>query len=226
MRVLPIQAKLQIYYSCCGKTTCAGCDHRHEEKTNCAFCRTPVPRSDNEILARNRKRAELNDPDALVNLAMHYGRGELGLRVDEAKCIELLRKAVALGFPRGHYQLGKLYGNGEVGLQRDAAKAKMHWEKAAEGGHLLARHNLGSAEWDNGNLIAALRHWKLSASGGFKLSVTCLLTFFERGMLHHFFLAEVMPVFYRSRAEMKSDDRDKYIAHLKVTGEYREEYEY
>jgi len=38
--------------------------------------------------------------------------------------------------------------------------------------------------------------------------------------------AEVLPAFYRSRAEMRSADRSQYIVPLKKAGKYREEYDY
>ena len=51
-----------------------------------------------------------------------------------------------------------------------------------------------------------------------------LILFFEAGSLRHGDLAETLRVFYRSRGELQSEDRDKYIEHLKKTGEYKEEY--
>ena len=76
MRVLPIPAIFQPYYACCGKIVCCGCSFQHEIKSGelaaergqalaaptCPFCRTSVPRSDEEMLARLRTRIELKDP--------------------------------------------------------------------------------------------------------------------------------------------------------------------
>ena len=115
---------------------------------------------------------------------------------------------------------------GEMGLEQNEEEALKYWEKAAEGGNLLAQHNLGSAENNtNGNYAAAIHHWQLSASGGLKLAMNCLIDAFEDSVLHHCDLAETLKAFYRARAEMRSEDRDEYIAHLKMTGEYKEEYE-
>ena len=55
--------------------------------------------------------------------------------------------------------------------------------------------------------------------------MNCLIDAFEDGVLHHCDLAETLKAFYRARAEMRSEDRDEYMAHLKMTGEYKEEYE-
>ena len=230
MQVLPIHEMLQGYSACCGKTVCCGCDHQHqmtsrERRNSCAFCRTTLPKSDEEILARLRKRVELKDPIALVNLANDYGFGRLGLPVDHAKCIDLLRESAGLGFPAAQFQLGNYHGTGMMGLKKNAEEAFKYFKKAAEGGHLASRHNIGAIEANNGDVVAAMRHWRLSASGGYKNSIERLIARFELGLLHHDDLAKTAQAFYRARAEMKSEDRDKFIAHLKMTGEYEAEYD-
>ena len=73
-----------------------------------------------------------------------------------------------------------------------------------------------------GDGVAAMRHWRLSASGGSKASMGALIGCFEHGLLQHKDLAETLQVFYRARAEMKSEDRDQYISYLKETGEYED----
>lgn len=88
----------------------------------------------------------------------------------------------------------------------------------------MAGHNLACAELERGHSVAAIRLWRLSASGGDKGSMNNLILFFEAGSLRHGDLAETLRVFYRSRGELQSEDRDKYIEHLKKTGEYKEEY--
>ena len=239
MRVLPIHAKLQTYFPCCGKTVCGSCDLQHQVKSGeraaergrtpvpgtCAFCRTAAPISDKDILTQLSKRVELKDPNALLNMAMHYGRGELGLPVDEAKCIELLRESAGIGCPGAHYKLGSFHDDGEMGLEQNREEAIKYWEKAAEGGYITARHNLACTEGLNDNWVAAMRHFRLSASGGYRTSKDCLIEFFENGLLHHDDLAEVLQAMYCARAEMKSEDRDKYIEYLKRTGEYNGEYD-
>ena len=55
--------------------------------------------------------------------------------------------------------------------------------------------------------------------------MTNLIICFKDGFLHHADLAESLQVFYRARAEMKSDDRDTHIKHLKMIGEYEAEYD-
>jgi len=228
--VLPLHDRLHRYSSCCGKIICGGCGLQHTTKSTewpptCAFCRTALPDSDEEILAQLRKRVELKDPTALRNMAMNYGHGLLGLSVDQAKCIDLMGQAAALGCTDAQYQLGCFHGNGTMGLHRNLEEAHKYYKKAAEDGHILSRYNLGHVEEESGDHVAAMRHCRQSASGGLKTSMDALIIFFDKGLLHHDDLAETLQVFYRARAEMKSDDRDQYIKHLKEAGEYRAEYD-
>ena len=229
MQSLPIHAGLQSFSVCCGKTICGGCNYQHQMKSGepitCAFCRTPVSESDEEILAQLRKRVEGKDPEALINMGMCYGRGAHGLPVNHAKCIELLRESADLGCPSAQYRLGNSYKFGEMGLEQNEEEGIKYWEKAAEGGHLLSRHNLGCNEADNDNDVAAMRHWRLSASGGDRKSMKQLIDFFEEGLLHHGDLAAILENFYHARNEMTSVDRDEYIAYLKRAGEYEAVYE-
>ena len=176
-------------------------------------------------MARQRKRVELKDPNAMRNVALKCGYGLNGLQVDQARCIELLREAADLGYPAAQYQLGNYYDNGEMGLELNEGEALKYSKEAAERGHDVARHNLGCEEFRSDNHLAAMRHFRLSASGGAKWTIDSLILCFENGLLHHDVLAKTLHLFYRSRAEMKSEDRDKYTAYLKMTGKYKEEYD-
>jgi TPR repeat protein len=184
-----------------------------------------LPDSDEEILARLGKRVERNDPKALINMAMYYGRGHLGLPVDQGKCIELLRESAGLGCPEAEYNLGQFHDAGAMGLEQNEEEALKCWEKAAECGVVDARHNLGCTAYENSEVVAAMRHLRLSAAGGVRASMIILIARFEEGFLHHGDLAETLQAMYRARAEMWSKNRVQHIAYLKMTGEYKEEYE-
>ena len=228
MRVMPMHTILNTYSDCCGKVVCCGCDFQHklknQESRSCAFCRTPSPLSNEEILVRLRKRVNLKDPKAVCMIALHYGYGHLGLRVDQAKCIDLLRKSADLGYATAHYQLGNFHKCGKMGLEQNEEEALKHWKKAAEGGENFAVHHLGFFDYENSDFVAAIRHWRLSSSAGYRFSMNGIMKCFENGVLLHADLAASLQAFYRARAEMKSDERDEYIKHLKRNGEYREEY--
>ena len=212
---------------------CGGCNLQHQMKSRsqraeggktpvrptCAFCRTAMPKVD-EVLARRRKRIELKDPEALRNMGLDYGYGNFGLPVDHANCIDYLRQSDALGDLPALYQLGLYYHEGEMGLEQNDEEALKYWEEASEGGHLVAQHNLACMEERSGNQVAALCYWRLSASEGFMSSMNSLISCFRNGLLHHEDLAETVQAMYRATAEMKSEDRNKYIQHLKMTGAY------
>jgi TPR repeat protein len=162
----------------------------------------------------------------MYNLGMDYGKGGLGLPVDQGKCIELLRESAGLGHPDALSQLGYFLKFGEMGLDQDEVEALKNWEKAAEGGDLDARYNLGNMVCRNGNYADGMRHWRLSASVGHRRSIIALIVCFDDGLLHHAELAKTLQTMYVARAEMKTKDRDRYIQHLKRIGEYEEEYDF
>jgi hypothetical protein len=236
MRLLPLNAELQTASECCGKTLCKGCDHQHQMKSRenaaergqrptpptCPFCRDPMPESDEGTLVLLRKRAEQKDPNALRNIAMDYGHGNRGLPVDQAKCIDLLRQSAGLGHPGAQFNLGYYHYTGTMGLERNREKGLQYYKEAAEGGHITARHNLGYAiAMDaNGDPVSAMRHLRLAASGGYRKSMKILIRCFEHEFLYHGDLAETLQAMYLARAEMKSEDRDMYIAHLKSIGKF------
>ena len=184
-----------------------------------------MAQSDEEILARGLKRIELMDPDAMSTIAMAHGHGRLGLPVDQANCIDLLRQSADLGDSSAQFQLGIFHHNGNMGLQRNEEEALKYYKKAAEGGYLVSRHNLGCIEGENDNYVAEMRHFRMAASGGFRDSMGGLIGCFEDGFLQHGCLAETMQAYYCARGEMKSEDRDQYIEHLKRTGEYKKEFD-
>jgi hypothetical protein len=237
MRALPIHTMLHKYFACCGKMICGGCELQHKRKSReratergqsparptCAFCRTPMPNSDEEIVARVRKRVKLNDPRALLNLASKYAHGTRGLPADQSKCIELLRESAGLGFSDAQHMLGDYHYDGTMGLEKNEEEALKYYEKAAEGGGVYARYLIAYIEEEKtGDRTAAMRHLRLSASGGFRVSIEKLINCFEDGLLHQADLAETMQAYYLARDEMRSDDREKYIQHLKMIGEYKE----
>ena len=230
MHAMPLHNSSHTYFACCSKTICGGCHLQHqmtsgERPLSCAFCRTAVPGSDEEILVQLRKRVELKDPHALCDMALYYGDGDLGLPVDHAKCIELLREAADLGFPSALHHFGNFHRKGDKGLERNEAEAFKYYKEAAEGGDVESRHNLGCVEEGSGDHVAAMHHWRLAASGGFRKSMNVLIECFEDGLLRHGNLAETLQAFNNARAEMKSKDRDQYIKHLKETGESCEEFD-
>ena len=79
-----------------------------------------------------------------------------------------------------HYQLGILYWNGK-GVEKDEEKAIYHYEKAAIGGHPIARHNLDCNEGRNGNIERAVKHLVIAAKLGHEGSMKKLWKCYSDG---------------------------------------------
>ena len=240
--VMPIHRGLTAYFECCGNTACQGCFDRHiltSSEMNlkrsrdlerevpplpeaCPFCRTALPKSDEEMLARYRKRVELKDPKAMFILALGYGGGSVGLPVDHAKCIDLLCQSADRGCLEALCRLGNFHYYGTMGLEQNEEEAIKYYQEAAESGDLVSLHDFGCCSGDE---IAAMCHFRFAASGGYRRSIAGLIAFFQLGLLYHNDLAETLQAFYLARAELKSEDRDKYIEYLKWSGEYIDDYD-
>ena len=228
LRVMPLDARLHVHSSCCGKVICGGCDMQHHMKcggpVTCAFCREPAADSDEENIARLSKRIDRKNPKDLCDMALAHGYGQGGLPLDQAKCIDLLRQSGDLGYPLAHYKLACFHDAGAMGLEQNEEEANKYYKEAAEGGHVHSRHNIGNKEGRNGNHVAAMLHFRLAASQGSKSSMSTLLDYFEGGLLHHGDLADTLQAFYVAKADRKSNDRDMFLRHLIMTGEYEERF--
>ena len=157
---------------------CDGCDYadfKSSGNNNCAFCREPAVDGDEEHDKRVMERVEVNDPAALNQMgAIHYQEG------DYDKAFEYFKEAAELGDSRAHYQLGFMYGDGE-GVEKDVEKGIHHWEKAAIGGHPVARHNLAYHEEKNGNTERAVKHLIIAANLGLEESMKELWKIYSAG---------------------------------------------
>ena len=154
------------YYECCGKSICYGCSEsflRSHKIYTCPFCKAErLYKTDEETVEGLMKRIEVNDADAMFELATYYKFGSLGLQQDHERVIELTTKAAELGHSHSHFFLGNTIHD----AGGDLKKAKFHYESAAIAGHEGARHNLGLDEYHSGKKERAERHWKIAASAG------------------------------------------------------------
>ena len=180
--------------SCCAQTICNGCAYANQVKERkgrldpkCPFCRSAVPRSDEEARINHIKRVEANDPVAMTQMGGYYS--EQG---DKRKAFEYWSKAAALGFMDAHYNLSLMY-DGD-GIEKDEKKRIYHLEEAAIGGHPEARNNLAimetkrgrmdsrSVEEVHGRLDRAFKHWVIAANMGHDISLEALKKFYQEGL--------------------------------------------
>ena len=70
-----------------------------------------------------------------------------------------------------------------LGVERDEKKQLYHLERAAIGGHSMARHNLGCMEERNGNMDRAIKHWIIAANLAYELSLEALQNAYRKGLV-------------------------------------------
>ena len=138
----------------------------------CAFCRTPVPTSDEESIEQEKKRTEAGDAIAIANTGRYYSRGENSFPQDFDKALELLHRAGKLGRAEAYGNIGYAYYNGR-GVERGEKKALHYFKLAAMGGDIAARLKVAELELgeDRGNLCKgnvdrAVKHWFIGVRSG------------------------------------------------------------
>jgi len=225
---LPIELRLWTYRACCGKMICSACNfdnmhacYRNEMDWVCPFCRAPTLKKDQKFLCME-KRAGLGDAEAMWMLASHYRDGDGYVARDESKALQWFKKSADLGNGNAQDSLGCAYKNGSLGVEVDKIKALRYFELAAKSGNVLARHDAGLNVNLKPDAITAVKHWRISAAAGYAHSVSCLINAFEFGFISHKDLSPSLRARDKARLEMKSESRDRYIAHLKRTGRFDE----
>jgi len=89
-------------------------------------------------------------------------------------------KAAELGDLSAHNNLGVIYRVGHA-VDKHEKKAVYHYEKAAIGGHHIARFKLACYEQKNGNLERAVKHFIIAAKLGLKESMKELWKHYSAG---------------------------------------------
>jgi TPR repeat protein len=91
---------------------------------HCPFCKAErLILTDEEKVGEVMKRVKANDASAMCLLSNMYHGGLRGLEQDQVKTMELLTRAVELGYGEAQYNLGVYYYDGG-----DLKKAKLHYE--------------------------------------------------------------------------------------------------
>ena len=204
------------YQSCCGKIICSGCLHAPvydcqgnvvaEEK--CAFCRVPVPKSNEKIIQRMMDRMEAGDPIAIYNNGVYHRHGKYGVPQDCTKSLELWHRAAELGHSEGYLGIGNAYYYGR-GVGVDKKKAKHYYELAAMGGCEGARFNLGLDEWRASNKERALKHHMIAVRDGYADSLNEIKELYSYGRVTKDEYTEALKSYQTYLGEIKSVQRDK-----------------
>ena len=96
-------------------------------------------------------------------LGSHYFVGKPPYKYDRKKGVELLNEAAELGSEAAHHLLGIAHANGE-GVKKNEKKALYHLRRAAIGGMLEARYELGKVHISNSEL--QYKHFVIAAEAG------------------------------------------------------------
>ena len=226
---LPLENAQSIYWSCCGKMICTACDEEHKRSLNvtnrkrhkkklppleftCAFCRSPVPDNDAEMISSYEERSGKGDIRAIVNLAGVYVKGDRGLRKNNEKAFELLNRAADLGSVDAIAILGNILSFGHFDVTIDRSIGKEYLEDAVAKGHLLSRHRLAILLAQEDNYDLAIKHWHLGAAAGCDDSVKNLWKCFYKRMLSKQDLEKVLRAHKAACDEMNSEERERYDA--------------
>jgi len=196
---------------CCMKLVCNGCRlaaRRRGMNGRCPFCRTATPTDDASELAMIQRRVEKRDAEAIAHLGYKYYYGKLGLTKDVSRAIELWTEAAELGSVNAHSELGHTYYCGD-GAEEDKPRSIHHWKLAAMKGHAASRHNLGAAEYQNGNYQLALQHLMISTKMGAERSLNAIQGMFKEGLATKEQYAEALLGYRDAVEEMKSPQREE-----------------
>ncbi len=174
---LPIDDDKRTMMAYCSKMICNGCHFANQlreweqgQRERCAFCREPMPKSQEEGDQIMMKRVKANDPVAL---------SEMGKGCDDV-AFEYWTKAAQLGHMDAHYNLSVLYREGER-VEKNEKKEVYHLEEAAIGGHPEARRSLGCHEGNAGRHDIAMRHFIIAAKQGYDEALEEVKKGFQRG---------------------------------------------
>ena len=216
------------YSTCCGNTICKACVMEHDasiKKQNdagkkvtitCPFCREQVPSRGLEYARQLQSRCLQNDPIAFMLLGEQYRVGEHETPKDDLKALDCYIRAVELGNAVACINIGKCYEEGN-GVSVHMERAGLFQQVGALRGDVVARHNIGTLDYNSGNHEIGIRHWKIAAEAGNQDSLNNLKKIYNAdGKMpgKEFISQEEMDKIYRSgheaQMEVKTEEREKH----------------
>jgi len=224
---LSLDMKKSRVMGCCCKMICIGCSFANIEREiegglelRCAFCREPMPNSEEEAEKYVMKRIEEHDdPVAMTQVGkQHQKEGDYG------KALGYWTKAAELGDVDAHFWVGSLYYKGQ-GVEKDITKAVYHLEQAAIGGHSDARVLLADYEEVNGRLERAVKHLLIAANLGDDTPLIFIKMLVEAGRISEEDYAAALRGYQAAVNETKSAEREKaevYDAALMQAEKFRQ----
>jgi len=168
------------YQPCCGKRICTSCVIESQaKKPRCPICKLPMPRSYEEHIERYKTRMKVNDAKAFYELGCAYQFGHWGLPRNITKALDLWHQAAQFGSCEAHESLAMFH----VLASKSIEMANYHWKIAALSGHELAHSNLGTSEYNEGNMDQAMKHFTVAAKVGGKDALDAVRELFMKGYM-------------------------------------------
>jgi TPR repeat protein len=207
---LPIDPSKSTLMRCCCKMLCNGCHYANSKREyeagleqRCAFCREPLPKTEEESFENVTKRIKNNDPVAMREM----GKRRLN-EGDYETALEYLKKAAELGDAGAHYNLSLMYEDGEC-VEKDNEKAIHHAEEAAMKDHPGARFYLGCIEGRNDRYERAKKHFIIAANLGDHESLNWLRRLYRDGNASKEDYANALRAYQVAVTATKSAEREK-----------------
>ena len=207
----------KTYFNCCSKTICTGCrfaqccQNPPKSGRQCPFCRTPIPKTRNDIWDKVEKRIEVGDQIAMVKMG-----NELVDKDDFKGAFEYFSRAASLENIEAQSFLGAMYYLGQ-GVERDEAKAVHHLEQASIGGHRHARYYLAQHEQNNGRMERAGKHFIISAKLGHNDALEQVKEYYRLGFVSREDFAAALRGHQAAIDAKKSDQRKEAADYLANT---------
>jgi TPR repeat protein len=101
----------------------------------------PPAKTEAQVEAENKAKAEAGDATAQSNLGFMYEKGQ-GVEQDFKEAVKWYQKAAEQGYAAAQHNLGSMYEKGQ-GVEQDFKEAVKWFQKAADQGYADAQHNLG-----------------------------------------------------------------------------------
>jgi hypothetical protein len=207
---LPIDESKSVLNSCCFKAICKGCDYANKRREikqgldqRCAFCREPMPKTDEEIDQNAMKRVKGSAICEMAKQRYHDG--------DCEGAFQYYTKSAELGLSDAHFNLSCLYRRGK-GVEKDHKKEVYHLEVAAIGGHPRARFNLGNREGRDGRHDRAVKHYVIAAKLGCDEALEVVKKGFMMGLVSKEHYAAALRGHQAAVDATKSEQRDAAYA--------------
>ena len=145
-----------------------------------------------------------------------YRNGTAYTSKDDLKALDFYIRAVELGSPEACINIGYAYNKGN-GVAVNEERVVLLLRVGALRGDILARHNIGCAEYyDFGNHEIGIRHWKIAAEAGFQNSLNKLKKIYADGkqpgkeFISKEFLESTFRACHDAQMEVKSEEREKH----------------